>query len=299
MDYALPRADDLPDIEVELVEIPCTTNPLGVKGAGEAGAVGSPPAVINALIDALARRRGDAYRHAGDAGEGVEGDGAGEGGVGSSRRSIALALERRRRSDLRPDESPAFGEDRVAPPFRSSLMTEGSRLRASPIAKKEIIHMAGRIEAKLAELGITLPTPDAADRQLRALCRHRQSCRRCPARFRRATAPSPSPARSGVNLSIEQGKEAARLCFINVLVHLKAACDGDLDRVQPRGAAGRVHRLAARVHPARAGDERRVGPRGRGVRRGWPPRPHHDRRSLAAGRRGGGSGRHVRDRLGT
>ncbi len=54
MDYALPRAEDLPDIEVELLEIPCATNPLGVKGAGEAGAVGSPPAVINAIIDALA-----------------------------------------------------------------------------------------------------------------------------------------------------------------------------------------------------------------------------------------------------
>jgi carbon-monoxide dehydrogenase large subunit len=54
MDYALPRAADLPDIEVEFVEIPCGTNPLGVKGAGEAGAVGSPPAVINAIVDALA-----------------------------------------------------------------------------------------------------------------------------------------------------------------------------------------------------------------------------------------------------
>ena len=53
MDYALPRASDLPDIEVDLIEVPCTTNPLGVKGAGEAGAVGSPPAVINALVDAL------------------------------------------------------------------------------------------------------------------------------------------------------------------------------------------------------------------------------------------------------
>jgi carbon-monoxide dehydrogenase large subunit len=53
VDYALPRADDLPDIEVELIEVPCRTNPLGVKGAGEAGAVGSPPAVINAIIDAL------------------------------------------------------------------------------------------------------------------------------------------------------------------------------------------------------------------------------------------------------
>ena len=53
MDYALPRADDVPDIRVEFVEVPCASNPLGVKGAGEAGAVGSPPAVINAIIDAL------------------------------------------------------------------------------------------------------------------------------------------------------------------------------------------------------------------------------------------------------
>jgi carbon-monoxide dehydrogenase large subunit len=56
MDYAVPRADDLPNIEVELIEVPCGTNPLGVKGAGEAGAVGSPPAAMNALVDAL---RGD------------------------------------------------------------------------------------------------------------------------------------------------------------------------------------------------------------------------------------------------
>ncbi len=53
MDYALPRANEFPDIEVELLEIPCASNPLGAKGAGEAGAVGSPPAVINAIIDAL------------------------------------------------------------------------------------------------------------------------------------------------------------------------------------------------------------------------------------------------------
>jgi len=53
MDYALPRADDFPDIEVELLEVPSVSNPLGVKGAGEAGSVGSPPALINAIIDAL------------------------------------------------------------------------------------------------------------------------------------------------------------------------------------------------------------------------------------------------------
>jgi carbon-monoxide dehydrogenase large subunit len=60
MDYALPRATEFPDIEVELLEVPCASNPLGVKGAGEAGAVGSPPAVINAIIDALA---GDGVTH--------------------------------------------------------------------------------------------------------------------------------------------------------------------------------------------------------------------------------------------
>jgi carbon-monoxide dehydrogenase large subunit len=54
MDYAMPRADDLPHFTVETVKgTPCTHNPLGVKGCGEAGAIGSPPAVINAICHAL------------------------------------------------------------------------------------------------------------------------------------------------------------------------------------------------------------------------------------------------------
>jgi carbon-monoxide dehydrogenase large subunit len=54
MDYAMPRADDLPNFTVETVAgTPCTHNPLGVKGCGEAGAIGSPPALINAICDAL------------------------------------------------------------------------------------------------------------------------------------------------------------------------------------------------------------------------------------------------------
>ena len=52
-DYALPRADDLPALEFAYNVVPCRTNPLGVKGAGEAGAIGSPPALINAIVDAL------------------------------------------------------------------------------------------------------------------------------------------------------------------------------------------------------------------------------------------------------
>jgi carbon-monoxide dehydrogenase large subunit len=52
-DYAMPRAEDFPDLVSELAEIPAKTNPLGVKGAGEAGATGAPPAVISAILDAL------------------------------------------------------------------------------------------------------------------------------------------------------------------------------------------------------------------------------------------------------
>jgi aerobic carbon-monoxide dehydrogenase large subunit len=52
-DYAMPRADDLPNFASELTEVPATTNPLGIKGAGEAGATGAPPAVIGAILDAL------------------------------------------------------------------------------------------------------------------------------------------------------------------------------------------------------------------------------------------------------
>ena len=54
MDYCLPRAGDLPSIELDLVQdMPCTTNPMGVKGAGEAGTIGAAPAVMNGLMDAL------------------------------------------------------------------------------------------------------------------------------------------------------------------------------------------------------------------------------------------------------
>ena len=53
MDYAMPRAGDLPQMHCETNPVPTKTNPLGVKGAGEAGAVGAMPAVGNALVDAL------------------------------------------------------------------------------------------------------------------------------------------------------------------------------------------------------------------------------------------------------
>lgn len=57
-DYALPRAGDLPAFLFETRNVPCATNPLGVKGAGEAGTIGASPALVNAIVDALWR----AYR---------------------------------------------------------------------------------------------------------------------------------------------------------------------------------------------------------------------------------------------
>jgi carbon-monoxide dehydrogenase large subunit len=59
MDYAMPRAGDLPPLDCGFHHVPCATNPLGVKGAGEAGAVGAPAAVINAVVDALGVRHID------------------------------------------------------------------------------------------------------------------------------------------------------------------------------------------------------------------------------------------------
>ncbi|TIP97478.1 MAG: xanthine dehydrogenase family protein molybdopterin-binding subunit, partial [Mesorhizobium sp.] len=53
MDYTMPRADDLPSFVVSTSNTPCPGNPLGIKGCGEAGAIGSPPAVINAITDAI------------------------------------------------------------------------------------------------------------------------------------------------------------------------------------------------------------------------------------------------------
>ena len=52
-DYTMPRADDVPFFNASSHPVPTGTNPLGVKGAGETGTVGAPPAVVNAIVDAL------------------------------------------------------------------------------------------------------------------------------------------------------------------------------------------------------------------------------------------------------
>ena len=55
MDYNMPRADNFPSFDFETRNIPSNTNPMGLKGAGEAGSIGSTPAVMNAIADALWR----------------------------------------------------------------------------------------------------------------------------------------------------------------------------------------------------------------------------------------------------
>ena len=58
MDYAMPRADGVPWLQFETRNVPCLTNAMGMKGAGEAGSIGSCPAVMNAIADALHRAYG-------------------------------------------------------------------------------------------------------------------------------------------------------------------------------------------------------------------------------------------------
>ena len=70
-DYAMPRADDLPSFALSTNVTLCTHNPLGVKGCGEAGAIGAPAAITNALVDALKPLGRPPSRHAGDPGKAV------------------------------------------------------------------------------------------------------------------------------------------------------------------------------------------------------------------------------------
>jgi carbon-monoxide dehydrogenase large subunit len=58
MDYALPRADVVPRVHFDMHNSLCKTNPMGMKGAGEAGAIGAPPAVVNAIVDAICPHTG-------------------------------------------------------------------------------------------------------------------------------------------------------------------------------------------------------------------------------------------------
>ena len=103
MDYAMPRAEDIPPMEVGDHPSPAKTNPLGTKGCGEAGCAGSLVCIVNAVVDALSEYGITPYRHAADAGTGVAGDPGceGEGGVGDDRH---VATARRCKTCRRPSD---------------------------------------------------------------------------------------------------------------------------------------------------------------------------------------------------
>ena len=91
--------------------------------------------------------------------------------------------------------------------------------------------MSGKVEAKLQELGITLPTPMAPIANYVPFVRNGEFVvvsGQVPA----ADGKIAIKGKLGEVLTIEQGQQAARLCFINLLAHLRNACDGDLDRVR-------------------------------------------------------------------
>ena len=141
--------------------------------------------------------------------------------------------------------------------------------------------MAGRIETTLVEPGITLPRP------MQPIANYVPYAVTGNLVFVSGQVPAIDgkiafTGKVSWGVSVEQAKEAARLCFINVLVHLKAACGGDLDRVK-RVAAWRLCGGSVGVQSARAGDERCVGPRGRGIRGGWSACQDDDRGSVSAG----------------
>ncbi len=99
MDYAMPRASDIPDFVLDNHPSPATTNPLGTKGCGEAGCAGSLSTVVNAVMDALAEHRREAHQHAADAGARVAGDPAGQvtRGVANNKRKGATMAQAKRK----------------------------------------------------------------------------------------------------------------------------------------------------------------------------------------------------------
>ena len=143
-----------------------------------------------------------------------------------------------------------------------------------------------KVEEKLAELGMVLPTPAAPVANYVGFVRTGSLLVVSGQICLGADGKLVAKGKLGDTVSVEDGQKAARACAINLLAQVKAAL-GDLDKVV------RVVRLGGFINSAPdfprrpEGDERRLRPDGRGVRRQGPARPHHRRRGRAAGRRGG------------
>ena len=105
-DYLLPTAVDVPFYDTDRTVTPSTTHPLGTKGVGEAGAIASTPAVINAIVDAVRHARGDRCADAGHAGSGLAGDPSHRRRWWLGRHAAADAAAPRPETEVRDDPGP-------------------------------------------------------------------------------------------------------------------------------------------------------------------------------------------------
>jgi hypothetical protein len=163
MDYAMPRADDMPAFAVGHHNVPSTSNPLGVKGAGEAGCVGAPPAIINAILDALRpcgvkwiempatpHQVWRAIRAARAGGGGTQGSASGCGSPGAQRQDEPTALGRRMAGsrDSRLHVPPKEAPRRTAHTIGSRAMpSRNAVLSHPPIYSLEDLGLVPRGEA--------------------------------------------------------------------------------------------------------------------------------------------------------
>ena len=133
--------------------------------------------------------------------------------------------------------------------------------------------MAGTVEKKLLDLGITLPTPATPIANYVGFVRTGNFLVVSGQLCLDAEGKLVAKGQLGAAVSVEDGQKAARACAINVLAQLKAAL-GDLDKVDARGAARRLHQLGSGLCRRSQGDERRIRPDGHRLCRQGPSRAH-------------------------
>ena len=209
MDYCMPRADDLPSFKVDTIETPCPSNPLGIKGCGEAGAIASPPAVINAITDALGHEDvampatpqvvwRAAQKAVTEARRGMNRAGGGVGRLSAALFGDFMYAFEYHRPQRCPARSPP-GERRQAARRRQTLLPTMKQRLASPSALIDL--------KSVAELSGIAREGEPRDRRHDAPRRGRATTPSCRRRFRRSPR---SPAASATRTCATGARSAAR-----------------------------------------------------------------------------------------
>ena len=268
MDYLIPTALEVPDWETGFTVTPSPHHPIGAKGVGESATVGSPPAIVNAVVDALRAVRGPARRHAADP----------VAGVGRHARRT-----RRRRSEVSGAMSRGMAErgwTRCAPSARRSCTppwsAPSSRPRRTP--GDAAIVLRRRLDRGLRRRPVRRGVGAHGRAATRCATARRCCCGCCPS----GEAPFPeSPgAQVVVNPCLSGG--ALEIFLEPLLPPALVVVVGRGPIARRAGRAGRPARL-----PGRAGRRRAGTPRGRAGRgRGQPRRGRGGRDPGRAGRRG-------------